>query len=185
LRETNKSKINCLNCGGIEMNKKIIVLTLTALCAIGSTTSAYATKSIPPENNKAIEQKIKVENRYEVIGITNVKEFEKSFNIIKSLVKNNEKSKVASYVSYPLNVNKKDKKIKIKSKEDFIKSYNTIITEDVKKALLNQDVTKTFVNYQGVMVGDGEVWFTHIKNKAMIYAINIFEINEKHGVKDR
>ncbi|MBZ9622098.1 hypothetical protein G9F71_004390 [Clostridium sp. FP2] len=167
------------------MNKKIIVLTLTALYAIGSTTSAYATKSIQPENSKNIEQNVKVKNRYEVIGITNVKEFEKSFNIIKSLVQNNEISKVANYVSYPLNVNKKDKKIKIKSKENFIKSYNTIITEDVKKALLNQDVTKTFVNYQGVMVGDGEVWFTHIKNKAMIYAINIFEINEKHGVKDR
>ncbi|MGH4124762.1 MAG: hypothetical protein ACREV6_17705 [Clostridium sp.] len=167
------------------MNKKIIVLTLTALYAIGSTTSSYATKSIQPENSKNIEQNVKVKNRYEVIGITNVKEFEKSFNIIKSLVQNKEISKVANYVSYPLNVNKKDKKIKIKSKEDFIKSYNTIITEDVKKALLNQEVTKTFVNYQGVMVGDGEMWFTHIKNKAMIYAINIFEINEKHGVKDR
>ena len=87
-----------------------------------------------------------------------------------------------AYVSYPLNVNRKGKKIKINSKEDFIKSYNTIITEDVKKALLNQDVTKTFVNYQGVMVGDGEMWFTHIKNKAMIDVINIFEINEKHGI---
>ena len=159
------------------MNKKIIVLTLTALCAIGSTSSAYASKNIAPENNKATEQKSKIENRYEVIGITNAKEFEKSFNTIKSLVKNNEKSKVASYVSYPLNVNKKDKKMKIESKDDFIKNYNTIITEDVKKALLNQDVTKTFVNYQGVMVGDGEMWLTHFKNKAMIYAINIFEIN--------
>jgi len=164
------------------MNKKIIVLTLTALCAIGPATNAYATKSISPENKKNIEQNVKVKNRYEAIGITNAKEFEKSFNIIKSLVQNNEKSKVANYVSYPLNVNRKDKKIKINSKEDFIRSYNTIITEDVKKALLNQDVTKTFVNYQGVMVGDGEMWFTHIKNKAMIYAINIFEINEKHGI---
>ena len=167
------------------MNKKIIVLTLTALCAIGSTTSAYATKSIPPENNKTTKQKVKVENRYEVIGITNAKEFEKSFNIIKALVKNNEKSKVASYVSYPLNVNKKDSKIKIKSKEEFIKNYDSIITEEVKKALLNQDVTKTFVNYKGAMVGDGEMWFTHVNNKAMIYAINIFESNEMQGVTDR
>lgn len=71
------------------------------------------------------------------------------------------------------------KKIKIKSKQDFIKNHNTIITENVKKALLDQDVTKTFVNYQGVMVGDGEMWFTHVKNKAMIYAINIFDTNEK------
>ena len=137
------------------MNKKIMVLTLVALCAIGSTTSAYATKNTTPENNKSTKQKVKVENRYEVIGITNAKEFEKSFNIIKALVKNNEKSKVASYVSYPLNVNRKDSKIKIKSKEEFIKSYDSIITEEVKKTLINEDVTKTFVNYQGVMVGDG------------------------------
>jgi hypothetical protein len=88
---------------------------------------------------------VKIENRYELIGITNAKEFEKSFNNIKYLVKNNEKSKVASYVSYPLNVNKEDKKIKIQSKEDFIKNYNSIITENVKKALLDQDVAKTFL----------------------------------------
>ena len=167
------------------MNKKIVVLTLTALCAIGSTVSAYATKSMPSENNKTTKQKVKAENRYEVIGITNAKEFEKSFNIIKALVKNNEKLKVANYVSYPLNVNKKDSKIKIKSKEEFIKSYDSIITEEVKKALINQDVAKTFVNYQGVMVGDGEMWFTHINNKAMIYAINIFKNNEVQGVTDR
>ena len=155
------------------MNKKVIALVLTALCV--TTSTAHATKNIP-FNNKSIDQKTKLENRYELIGITNAKEFEKSFNTIKYLVKNNEKSKVASYVSYPLNVNREDKKIKIQSKEDFIKNYNSIITENVKKALLDQDVAKTFVNYQGVMVGSGEIWFTHVKNKAMIYAINIFAI---------
>jgi hypothetical protein len=158
------------------MNKKIIALVVTALCVTGST--AYATKNIPL-NKKKLEQKMKIENRYEAIGITNAKEFEKSFNTIKFLVKNNEKSKVASYVSYPLRVNKKDKTMKIHSKEDFIKNYNTIITENVKKALLDQDVAKTFVNYQGVMVGSGEIWFTHVNNKAMIYAINIFNVNKK------
>ena len=158
------------------MNKKVIALVLTTLCVTGST--AYATKNIPL-NNKSIEQKNQTENRYELIGITNAKEFEKSFNTIKHLVKNNEKSKVANYVSYPLNVNKEDKKIKIQSKEDFIKNYNSIITENVKKALLDQDVAKTFVNYQGVMVGSGEIWFTHVKNKAMIYAINIFDTNKE------
>lgn len=160
------------------MKKKIIALVLTILCVTGST--AYATKSIPLNDNTSnLEQRMKVENRYELIGITNAKEFEKSFNTIKFLVKNNEKSKVANYVSYPLNVNKEDKKIKIQSKEDFIKNYNTIITENVKKALIDQDVAKTFVNYQGVMVGSGEIWFTHVNNKAMIYAINLFVTNEE------
>jgi hypothetical protein len=158
------------------MNKKIIALVLTALCVTGST--AFATKNMPLNNNKKIEQKMKIENRYELIGITDAKEFEKSFNTLKSLIKNNEKTKVANYVSYPLNVNKENKKIKIQSKEDFIKNYNTIITENVKKALLNQDVAKTFVNYQGVMVGSGEMWFTHVNNRAMIYAINIFDTNK-------
>ena len=167
------------------MKKNILALVLTILCVTGST--AYATKSIPLNNNNNttynntynLEQIIKIENRYESIGITNAKEFEKSFNTIKSLVKNNEVSKVANYVSYPLNVNKEDKKIKIQSKEDFIKNYNTVITENVKKALLVQDVAKTFVNYQGVMVGSGEIWFTHVNNKAMIYAINLFATNEE------
>ena len=158
------------------MNRKVIALVLTTLCVTGST--AYGVKNIPL-NNKKIQEKMKIKNRYELIGITNAKEFEKSFNTIKYLVKNNEKSKVANYVSYPLNVNREDKKIKIQSKEDFIKNYNSIITENVKKALLDQDVAKTFVNYQGVMVGSGEIWFTHVKNKAMIYAINIFATNKE------
>ncbi len=109
-------------------------------------------------------------NKYEAAGIDNPAEFEKTFNDVKAAIEKDEKETVADYINYPLNVNEtsKDNKVtttKIKSKEDFIKNYDSIITGKVKKSMINQKVEDTFVNYQGVMVGDGEIWFKPISNQ--------------------
>jgi hypothetical protein len=98
-------------------------------------------------------------NRYEVAGISDPAEFEKTFNTIKELVARNDKEEVAAYVLYPLNVNHGSARRTIRTKQEFIKEYDTLMTIKVKKALANQNVKDTFVNYQGVMVGNGEIWF--------------------------
>ncbi|GIO07214.1 hypothetical protein J31TS6_32420 [Brevibacillus reuszeri] len=51
--------------------------------------------------------------------------------------------------------------------------YDLIMTGKVRKALLHQNVTSTFVNNQGVMVGDGELWWGQFGNKFGIFAINL------------
>lgn len=114
------------------------------------------------------------DNRYYVGGIDNPVKFEEMFNEVKKFVSEDNKEKVSEYILYPLRVNHDKSSTEIKTTDEFIKNYDNIFTEEVKKAFLNQDVKQTFVNYQGVMVGDGEIWFgsSQDSSKYGIIAIN-------------
>lgn len=117
----------------------------------------------------------KATNRYEVPGINDAAAFEKTLITIQSLVEKGDKQQVAQYVLYPINVYVAGQKTNINNETEFIKYYDEIFNEKVKQALITQDVTKTFVNYQGVMVGNGEIWMTATgegEQKYYIYGIN-------------
>lgn len=113
--------------------------------------------------------------KYEIAGIKNDKAFEKMVRQLKMLVEKDNKEKVAYYINYPLRVNSKAETIIINNIDEFIKSYDSIITDNVKKALLNQKIDNLFVNYQGVMVGNGQIWFgvDHTSGKVGVIAFNI------------
>ncbi|KAG1477546.1 hypothetical protein G6F54_014071 [Rhizopus delemar] len=49
---------------------------------------------------------------------------------------------------------------KITAPGEFQRNYEKIITPAVVKAMSGQDFGKVFVNQQGVMIGDGQVWLT-------------------------
>jgi len=67
---------------------------------------------------------------------------------------------VAALVHYPIKVNPGKRPITIKSPKAFIKDYDRIITHDISDVILKQKYDALFVNSQGVMLGDGEVWIT-------------------------
>jgi len=175
------------------MSKKILALILMSICVTGISACSNKnnieaiknitgtkieekseTKIEDKKEEKSTEVKENSTNRYSVAGIDDAAEFEKVFNTVKSLVAKGEKEKVAEYVNYPLT----SANITVNSKEEFIKNYDSIITEEVKNALINQKVEETFVNYKGVMVGNGQIWFSAIYDnnskimKYLIYAVN-------------
>lgn len=98
-----------------------------------------------------------VENRYEVAGIEHPQEFEAFFTNLQKLVADGDTT-VAEFVSYPINVNLNGKKTEIKSKDEFIKQYDQILTQQVKDGVAKQVVGETFVNAEGVSVGEGVMW---------------------------
>lgn len=110
-------------------------------------------------------------NRYYVGGIDNATEFEATFNKLKTLVKDSKKEEVSKYVRYPISIKINGVKTQIKSEGDFIKNYDKIMTTEVKNAFVNQNVKDTFVNYQGVMVGNGEMWFAKCDKNKVKYCI--------------
>ncbi|BAH43125.1 hypothetical protein BBR47_21480 [Brevibacillus brevis NBRC 100599] len=112
-------------------------------------------------------------NRYEVAGITNAGAFEAFFEKLQEAVKNSDKTEVAKHVRYPLRVNKDGKSQFIRDEQQFLEEYNRIMTEKVKEAFLQQKVTDTFVNDQGVMVGNGEIWLGQFSNRFVVFAINV------------
>jgi hypothetical protein len=67
---------------------------------------------------------------------------------------------VAALVHYPIKVNPGKHPITIKNPKEFIKDYDRIITPDIAAAIYKQKYDALFVNSQGVMIGDGEVWIT-------------------------
>ena len=54
-----------------------------------------------------------------------------------------------------------------------IADYNAAINLRVKQAVAGQNVENLFVNYQGVMIGDGEIWFNQPSRSKLIKIIAI------------
>ena len=85
---------------------------------------------------------------------------------IKTLQKNvatAKKDAVADMVNYPMSLNQtngssKPKRTEIKDKAAFLAKYDDIISEKLKTALKNQDMTDIFARDQGVMLGNGDIW---------------------------
>jgi hypothetical protein len=67
---------------------------------------------------------------------------------------------VASLVHYPIKVNPGKKPFTVKNQKEFIKDYDRILTHDIEDAIFKQKYENLFVNSQGAMIGDGEVWIT-------------------------
>jgi hypothetical protein len=67
---------------------------------------------------------------------------------------------VAALVHYPIKVNPGKKPFVVKNEKAFIKDYDGIITHDIQDAIFKQKYENLFVNSQGAMIGDGEVWIT-------------------------
>jgi len=77
-------------------------------------------------------------------------------------VKNKDAAGVAALVSYPIVVKIHGKKTAIKTAADFTRNYDAIITPAVAAVIEGQKYETLFVNAQGIMFGNGEVWINGI-----------------------
>lgn len=90
------------------------------------------------------------------------------FDDLKKAVAAGDKEKIAGMVYYPFGARINGKVVKIRDAAHFAAAYDKIFTEKVKKAVTNQTYETVFANWQGVMFGDGEVWFSGVGNKNLI-----------------
>ncbi|MEV5029865.1 hypothetical protein [Paenibacillus sp. LPE1-1-1.1] len=123
------------------------------------------TNEAEPANASNVE-----DNPFAAAGIDDPAAFIKMFEIAKAAVAANEKDAVAELILLPLQVNG-EIPYAVKSKEEFIEKYDQIITPSVKEALEAQKVDDLFVRDQGVMVGDGELWFGASAEEPQAYGI--------------
>jgi len=83
---------------------------------------------------------------------------------LKSAVEASNKTKVASMIRFPLRVATPKKQIEIKNREEFLYNYDHIFTPAVKAKIADEASSRClFANWQGFMVGDGEVWFREVR----------------------
>ena len=100
--------------------------------------------------------------KYKVAGISDGAAAEKFFFELQKAVAKDDRAKVAAMIDYPISVNAGRRKIRIRAKAELLRRYDLVINRKVKQALSRQKVADLFVNWQGVMVGDGEIWFNQM-----------------------
>ncbi|MEE4564259.1 hypothetical protein [Paenibacillus polymyxa] len=126
------------------------------------------TSSAPAASNTS-------QNPFEVAGIQDPKAFLNTFKALQKAVADNDKEKVANFILYPLRVNDSEKSLTIPNKKDFLAKYDQIFTDAIREALVNQKTDELFVNYQGVMVGSGELWLRRATDNPKHFGV--FSIN--------
>ncbi len=77
-------------------------------------------------------------------------------------VKTHDTAAAAALVDYPISVKINGKDTNIKSASEFVQNYDAIMTKEITNAVVNQNLDDLFVNWQGVMFGDGQVWITGV-----------------------
>lgn len=92
---------------------------------------------------------------------------------IKLYVKGDKKKELAELIQYPISVLIHNEKKTINTPEEFIQSYDDIITDYFKHKI---DISRTrflFSNDMGVMMGNGDIWFNSWEGIGLkIHAIN-------------
>ncbi|WP_442580072.1 hypothetical protein ACSBOB_32165 [Mesorhizobium sp. ASY16-5R] len=100
--------------------------------------------------------------------------YQNFFDALKKAVASDDKAAVAAMVDYPFQARIGGKAVKIRDAAHFVADYDKIVTAKVKQAVAKQSYATLFANWQGVCIGDGEIWFSGVgdANLVRITAIN-------------
>lgn len=85
------------------------------------------------------------------------KPYRNFFEKLQHAVASDDKAAVAALIDYPFQARINDKAMKLRDPAHFIADYGKIVTPKVKETVAKQDYGHLFANWQGVMLGDGEV----------------------------
>lgn len=71
----------------------------------------------------------------------------------------------SSLISYPVAIRPNSKTIKLQGPADVKRHSAAIFTERLKSAVQSQTPDSLFKNWRGVMIGNGEIWFSQVLEK--------------------
>ena len=97
--------------------------------------------------------------RFSVAGVDKDSEVVAFLTTLQAAVTRGDSGAVTALMQYPLSVNDSAQHHSITTATQFLKRYSHIITSSVRHAILVQRPESLFANWQGVMIGNGQVWF--------------------------
>lgn len=106
--------------------------------------------------NRRIDQLLGDHTRYEPVILA-----------FRKAVATRDAAAVAALVAYPLRVKLGGRAATIRDNHDFVVHYDAIVTPAMAAAIGRQRYGALFVNYQGVMFGNGEAWINGICRDAL------------------
>lgn len=89
----------------------------------------------------------------------NHKTYKDFFFQLKEAVSKGDKIRVSNLIGYPVAVHGDDIKYTIKSKNEFLKLYDSIFSARLLEILKQQKFQDLFARWSGVMIGNGEIWY--------------------------
>jgi hypothetical protein len=69
---------------------------------------------------------------------------------------------LADLVAFPVDAIIGGNVVEVTTRSEFIAEYDHIVTQKVQDTVMQQDVDDLFVNYEGVMVARGGIWFSGV-----------------------
>ena len=69
---------------------------------------------------------------------------------------------ILPFIEYPFTARSAAGNIVIRSTKDMRRMFSRIFTARVRSAILAQNLDDAFSNYQGVMIGNGQVWIAEV-----------------------
>jgi hypothetical protein len=137
----------------IAMRGRLLIagIALAATVAAAALFSSSAGAQTAGEVNQSLDQLFGDHKPYQAF-----------FAKLQKAVADTDKATVAGLISYPFQARIKGKAVKIRDAQHFIADYDKVITAKVAGAVAKQSYATLFANAQGVMIGDGEVWFSGV-----------------------
>jgi hypothetical protein len=68
-------------------------------------------------------------------------------------------------ISYPIELHLNRKELHVKTKKELKKHTSVIFNKHLKKVIRAQSADSLFKNWQGIMVGQGDLWFSEVGEK--------------------
>jgi hypothetical protein len=133
------------------MTLRALSACLLLIAAVLLAPTRGSAQTTPADFNKSVDQAVGDHVKVQQLLIS-----------LQRSVANHNPAGVASLVHYPIKVNPGKKPMTIKTPKAFVKDYDTIITKDISDVILKQKYDTLFINTQGAMLGEGEVWISGI-----------------------
>lgn len=92
----------------------------------------------------------------------NAGKYESVFNDLQRGIAAGDRAAVAGLMRYPVRVSIAGKSQQVKDAAAFQRDYDKIVTPSLSKLIGEQKFDELFVNWQGVMLGQGEVWINGV-----------------------
>lgn len=88
--------------------------------------------------------------------------YRQAFEAIQQAVAEGDATAFADWVSYPIEVVADGEPMVIGDAAQFADHYEDIVTPEIAQAVADQTFNELFVNSEGAMFGDGQVWMSEI-----------------------